>query len=231
MARIVVPGAAYHVTHRGNRREPVFFDEADREYYLHWLRACAEACGVEVWAYCLMPNHVHLVVTGREPDSLAKTMGRTHRRHARWINLQHGWSGHLWANRFHSSLLDDVHLRNAIRYVELNPVRAGIVARAPDYPWSSARFHCLGADDPLVTHALGYVTDGLQWAQWLAEGLPDAAVEALRRNTATGRPTADPEYVRLLERRLARSIHPRRRGRKSEKRGQLPNLRSAGGNG
>jgi putative transposase len=229
MARIVVPGAAYHITHRGNRREPVFFDDADREYYLYWMRRCAEDCGVEVWAYCLMSNHVHLVATGREPDSLSKTMARAHRRQARWINLQRGWSGHLWANRFHSSLLDEVHLRNAIRYVELNPVRAGLVARAEDYRWSSARFHCFGAEDLLVSTALGYVTDGMQWAEWLAEGLPGGMAETLRRNTATGRPTADPDYVRLLERRLARTIQPRRRGRKTAtKQGQLPNSKVAG---
>jgi len=176
-----------------------------------------------------MSNHVHLVLTGREPDSLSKTMGRAHRRHARWVNLRHGWSGHLWANRFHSSLLDEIHLRNAICYVELNPVRAGMVTRAEDYRWSSARFHCFGAEDRLVSTTLGYVTDGRQWAEWLSEGLPDAAAGTLRRNTATGRPSADPDYVRLLEKRLSRTIHPRRRGRRpAGKEGQLPYFQAAG---
>jgi putative transposase len=211
MARIVAPGGAYHVTHRGNRREAVFFDDSDRESYRHGLKSDSELFGVEIWAYCLMTNHVHLVVTSPEPDSLGKIIGRAHRRHACRINKRHGWSGHLWANRFHSSLLDEIHLRNAVRYVELNPVRAGLVARAEDYPWSSARSHCGGAEDPLLSRRRIALTAGASWSAWLAEGLSDAELELIRDNTSTGRPTAVPEAIRWLERHLERTIQPRRR--------------------
>ncbi len=211
IARVIVPGCWYHITHRGNRREAVFFDDADRFYYRHWLHHHAEQYGVEVAAYCLMTNHVHIVATARASNSLAKAMGRAHARHALWINRRQGWSGHLWANRFHSTLLDERHLLNAIRYVELNPVRAGLAARAEDYRWSSAPAHCFGTEDPLLGAAALDLPGAAAWSDWLAEGLAPADLDLLRRNTATGRPTGTVDFVRELERQLRRPLALRRR--------------------
>ncbi len=193
----------YHITHRGNRRQPVFFDDADREYYRHWLRRDATKWGLDIWAYCLMTNHIHLVVTANSSYSLRKVLGRAQSRHARWVNRRRGWSGHLWEDRFHSSLLDEAHFHNAVQYVELNPVRAGIVARAESYQWSSARSHCLGVDDPLLS---GVIAPQPGWSAWLEKGLPAADIEQLRLNTSTGRPTAAPEFVKDLEARLRRKL-------------------------
>lgn len=114
-ARVVVPGVAYHITHRGNRREAVFFDDEDRHVYLALLREYTERYGLAVWAYCLMTNHIHLIAVPQSEGSMALAMGRAHMRYARWLNRKRGWCGHLWANRYFSSALDDEHLWRAVR--------------------------------------------------------------------------------------------------------------------
>ena len=205
-ARIVVPGAAYHVTHRGNRKGEIFFRDEDREAYRRYLAEEASEHELEIWAYCWMSNHVHLVVVGHRADSLARAIGIAHRRYARYVNRRHEWTGHLWANRFHSTLLGGSHVLNAIRYVELNPVRAGLVAEAGAYPWSSARARCQGVDDSLLARRRplpGAISD---WRSWLAEGLEPEALEALRRSTSSGCPCAPPESVRSLEKHLGRRL-------------------------
>ena len=216
-ARVVVPGLAYHLTHRGNRGADVFFTPGDREVYQSWLGEYADAYGLEVWAYCLMTNHVHLLAVARERDSLAMAIGRTHMRFARWVNRRQGWRGHLWGNRFFSTPLDEPHLWQAVRYVELNPVRAGIVRRAEEYPWSSARAHCLGSADPLLSESRPFLGRVADWSAWLAQGLDLEAIAELRRNTSTGRPTGSPEFTARLEEQLGRMLRPRKNGRKRRK--------------
>jgi putative transposase len=141
LARLARVNQPYHVTHRGNQRGPVFFTDEDRAAYLADLARCAAQAGLDIWGYCLMSNHIHLLAVPRRPDSLARGMGRAQQRHARRVNAAQGWLGHLRANRFYSTPLDEAHLWTAIKYIELNPVRAGVVARAEDYRWSSARAH------------------------------------------------------------------------------------------
>jgi putative transposase len=130
LARIVVPGLPHHVTQRGNRREAIFFEDGDQEVYRDLLREQAEKTGVSVWAYCMMPNHVHLILVPCEPDSLGRAVGETHRRYTNFINARGRWTGHLFQSRFASVALSDTHLLRAVRYVSLNPVRAGLVPRA-----------------------------------------------------------------------------------------------------
>lgn len=141
LARVAVSDQPYHVTHRGNRRGQVFFSDADRRAYLEDLARCAAHAGLDIWGYCLMTNHIHLLVVPRRPESMARGLGRAQQRHARRIHAAQGWSGHLWANRFFSTPLDPSHLWTAIKYIEINPVRAGLATRAEDYAWSSARAH------------------------------------------------------------------------------------------
>ena len=126
-------------TCRGNHTAPVFFSDTDREVYLAMLLESCRSFKLDVWAYCLMTNHVHLIAVPRERASMAGAIGRCHMRYSRWINKQRAWTGHLWANRYHSSLLGDEHLWNAVRYVEQNPVRARMVAKCEEWPWSSTR--------------------------------------------------------------------------------------------
>ena len=140
----------HHVTQRGNRRQQTFFGEED---YLHYLELMAQFCRAEqvaIWAYCLMPNHVNLIVVPQSAESLCRSIGEAHRRYTRWINFREGWRGHLWQGRFASFVMDEDHLLTAARYVELNPVRAGLVQAPGRYRWSSAAAHLRGRDDALV---------------------------------------------------------------------------------
>ena len=133
IARIVLPGAPHHVTQRGNRREPVFFEDGDYVLYKNLLAEAAERAGTSVWAYCLMPNHVHLILVPTTEDGLRATLADAHRRYTRHINARHEWTGHLWQGRFGSVAMDEEHLMHAVRYVSLNPVRARLVRRARDW--------------------------------------------------------------------------------------------------
>lgn len=140
-ARVIVPGVPYHVTQRGNNREAVFRSGEERWRYLRLLRTHAVQDGTGILAYCLMTNHVHLVAIPEKVDSLAHTLGRTHCEYTLLTNREAGRSGHLWQSRFYSCPLDLRHLFNAIRYVELNPVRVGLADTAREWGWSSARAH------------------------------------------------------------------------------------------
>lgn len=216
--RVVWAGVPHHVTQRGNRRIPVFYTDDDRKAYLKLLCEYAGKHAVKVLAYCLMTNHVHLVVVPETSDGLHRAFKPLHMRHAQQVNRAHGWNGHLWQGRFFSSILDDTYLWNAIRYVELNPVRARLVEKAEDYRWSSAGSHCSSRRDPSLTtdaswrrrfKAIG------NWSDWLARGVDDESIELLRRNANKGLPCGSAAFVAGLERTTGRTLHERPRGRPS----------------
>jgi len=214
LARVVAPGLPHHLTQRGNRRQQTFFSDDDYRTYLALMaKWCGEA-GVAVWAYCLMPNHVHLIVVPASEDGLRRAVGEAHRRYTRRINFREGWTGHLWQGRFASFPLDETHLLVAARYVELNPVRARLCAGPCDWRWSSARAHRDGRDDGLcaVHPLLDLMPD---WPAFLAGGLRDEEAEALRRHERTGRPLGGPAFIERLEGELGRDLKPRKRGPKA----------------
>lgn len=213
LARVVAPGLPHHVTQRGARRLPTFFGDSD---YVLYRRLLAEFCGksaVAVWAYCLMPNHVHLVLVPADDDGLRRALAEAHRRYALLINRRSDWRGHLWQERFHSFVMDEAHLLAAVRYVELNPVRAGLAAAPEDWPWSSTRAHLAGEDDGLVEvrPLLERIGD---WRSFLDQTAPPAEIEALRRHGRTGRPLGPRDFLERLELQAGRPILPRPRGRK-----------------
>jgi putative transposase len=212
-ARIVVPDVPHLVTQRGNRRQQTFFNDADRALYKRLVATFAARAGVAIWAYCLMPNHVHLIMLPATADGLARALGEAHRRYTRQVNMREGWTGYLWQGRFASAPVDDHHLLAAARYIEQNPARAGLVQRPADWPWSSARAHLEGRDDALVQVAplLARVPD---WAAFLAAGLDQGTMEALRRGERTGRPLGTPAFIADLEVRVGRRLAPRKAGRK-----------------
>src|SRR3974377_1045463 len=150
LARVVVPGLPHHITQRGNRRQQTFFCDEDYRSYLELVGQQCGAHQVEIWAYCLMPNHVHLIAVPQSADGLRRAIGEAHRRYTRMVNFREGWGGHLWQGKFASFVLDEPYLLTAARYVELNPVRAGLVNTPRQYRWSSARAHLRGKDDALV---------------------------------------------------------------------------------
>jgi putative transposase len=161
---------------------------------------------MELWAYCLMTNHVHLIVVGRNRDSLSRAIGNTHRVHSRRINEEHDWTGHLWANRFYSTVLGELHLWNAARYVESNPVRSGLVSNALDYRWSSARAHAGLTEDPLLAPDRPFPGSIAAWGTWLDVGNDQPEYAVLRKNTRTGRPTGSTRFVKRIEKLLGRPL-------------------------
>src|SRR5260370_5234464 len=147
IARIIVADRRYHVTQRGNGGERTFFSDDDCALYRDLLGEACRDAKVGVWAWCLMPNHVHLILTPSDGDGLRRALARVHRRYAGVVNAVRRRTGHFWQGRFGAVAMDEDHLAAAFRYVSLNPVRARLAARAHDWRWSSARAHlAFGAD-------------------------------------------------------------------------------------
>jgi putative transposase len=215
LARIVAPNLPHHVTQRGNRRETIFFEPGDHQVYLRHLAREARKARVEIWAYCLMPNHVHLILVPADGEGLAHAVGETHRCYTNFINNRRGATGHLFQARFASVVMDDAHLINAARYVSLNPVRAGLVSRPEDWPWSSVRAHLQGRDDGVVKVApiLERVGDFSALIGGNAHCHEEEYAQ-IRKSESTGRPLGSKSFVAALERDLGRTIALRRPGRK-----------------
>jgi REP-associated tyrosine transposase len=213
LARIVVPGLPHHVTQRGNRRQTIFFEDGDYALYRDLLAERAAKAGVAVWAYCLMPNHVHLILMPAAEDGLARTLGETHRRYTGFVNARMRVTGHLFQGRFGSAAMDEPHLMAAARYVALNPVRAGLVRRARDWPWSSARAHLAGRDDGLVTVAPLIERTAGRFADLLEVEVTPEEFAAIRAAETIGRPLGASAFLARLERRLGRAVRPGQRGR------------------
>ena len=135
LARLVIPGLPHHITQRGNRRQKTFFNDGDYQAYLELMAEWCGEHGVEIWSYCLMPNHVHLIAVPKTEDGLRCAIGEAHRRYTRRINFRKKWRGYLWQGRFASFVMDEPYLLAAARYVELNPVRAKLVKTARQWPW------------------------------------------------------------------------------------------------
>ena len=207
IARAIVPGVPHHVTQRGNFQQDVFLTDEDREQYLAWLAQYAARFRTRFWAWCLMSNHVHFVAVPEREDALARTLHHTHQRYAQYLNRRLGRRGHLWQGRFFSCALDEQHAYLAVRYVERNPVRAGLVERPEEYRWSSARGHVGRCADPLVARGDAFSESIPDWSAYLSEGEPAEWRGALRRATLTGRPLGEGGFVKKIERALGRRLH------------------------
>jgi len=216
LARVVAANCPHHITQRGNRRQQTFFSEDDYRAYLNLL---AEWCGkheVRIWAYCLMPNHVHLIVVPPTADALGRAIGEAHRRYTRRVNFRKGRRGHLWQGRFASFAMAGRHVLAAARYVERNPVKAKLVRSAAAWPWSSAAAHVSGKSDGiaetnwLAKRIAGWVCT---WAAHLRKADEKDFASAMRLHEATGRPLGDKGFVKKLELTLGRVLLPRRPGR------------------
>ena len=225
LSRIVIPDVAHHVTQRGNRRLPVFFGDDDRRLYLDLVREGCLKAQVTCLAWCLMDNHVHLVLVPQTQAGLRDALGEAHRRYSRAINFREGWRGYLFQGRFASYPMDDAHLMAAVRYVENNPVAAKLVAQAEDWPWSSARSHIAGkqVSGDTLTDVAALARHVPNWRAYLAHGaeaaeaLPqaEAVLEAIEARLRTGRPLAEAAWIAEAERAMMRSMTPAKRGRKA----------------
>ena len=221
LARICIPDVPHHVTQRGNRRQPVFFADEDYAAYKELVAESCARAGVRCLAWCLMPNHVHLILVPSEADGLRAALAEAHRRYSRRINFAHGWTGYLWQGRFASYPMDEAHLMTAIRYVELNPVRAKLATSAEAWRWSSARAHVTGKDDGL-TDLAAMAGVHRNWRAMLRRGLEagdldpadEAAIEAHQR---TGRPWGDAACVRWREQSTGRTLARQKPGPRPKK--------------
>ena len=224
LSRIVIPGVPHHVTQRGNRRLPVFFSDDDRREYLQLVAGAAEASGTRCLAWCLMDNHVHLILVPSDSDGLRATLGEAHRRYTRMINFREGWRGHLFQGRFASYPMDDAHLMVAVRYVENNPVAAGITAQAQVWPWSSAKSHLQGRRTRIdrLTDIAALSLAVPNWKAMLRHGLEaggasaqgEAVSEAIEARLRTGRPLAAADWTAKQEAAQGRAMMPNKRGPK-----------------
>jgi len=225
LARVVIPHVAHHITQRGNRRLPIFFSDDDRSTYLALLAASLTVSDTRCLAWCLMDNHVHLILVPVTTDGLRAALGEAHRRYTRAINFREGWRGYLFQGRFASYPMDDAHLIAAVRYVENNPVAARMVDRAEDWRWSSARSHVAGrrAVGDRLTDVAALGRHVRNWRAMLRHGAElgdtdaagEALAEAIEARLRTGRPLAAVEWVAKLEAALDRPLAPQRRGPKA----------------
>ena len=194
----------------------MFFSEDDYRAYVDLLADALETSESQIWAWCLMPNHVHLIVVPADQDGIRATVANVHRRYAARINARNRWTGHFWQGRYGSVAMDEAHLHNALAYVTLNPVRARLVDRPEQWRWSSVHAHLAGRDDVITTVApvLSRVGD---FAAFLDRSFDDDDFTALRRAEVIGRPVGSAEFIAGLEEQFGRPLAPRKRGRKAAK--------------
>ncbi len=213
LARVVIPGMPHHVTQRGNRRQPTFFGDDDYAAYVELMGQWCNERGVEVWAYCLMPNHVHLIAVPQSEDALRLALGEAHRRYTRRVNFREGWRGHLWQGRFASFVMDEPYLLAAARYVELNPVRAKLAVAPSEYRWSSVRAHLKGKDDGLVRVGPLLEMAG-SWRRLLTSAVSEEELREFREHERTGRVLGSEEFQERLEKKLGRVLRRQKPGPK-----------------
>jgi putative transposase len=214
-ARVVAVDIAHHITQRGNAKRFILDGDADREVYLNLLKESIEQHEISLIGYCLMSNHVHLVIIPRKADGMAAALKLTHGRYAAFWNAKHRSSGHVWQGRYYSYPLDREHLWRALRYTELNPVRAGLVAQAESWTWSSAAIHCGAAavGGFLAMEPWKEQWSVSSWKEYLSAGETESEILSVRQCTHTGRPLGTEEFVCDLEGSTKRRLAPRKGGR------------------
>lgn len=216
-SRIVIPGVPHHVIQRGNRRQPIFFSDADRGRYVDWLAEGCQRFATTCLAWCLMDNHIHLILVPSTVDGLRGPIASASTRLSQRINLSQQTSGHLFQGRYASYAMDEAHLMAALRYVENNPVRAGVVDAAEQWAWSSAAAHVARRPDRLVS-GREFAETIPNWRAMLASGLEAAEAEgqAVEAALLSGRPRAAPAWLAAHASHIGDRVAPRRRGRPSK---------------
>ena len=210
IARLIVPGYPHHITQRGNYRQIVFNDDADKREYLELVALYGKKFHLTILSYCLMNNHVHFIIIPKNEDSLASTFRIAHTRYSQYFNKKIQAYGHLWQGRFYSCVLDDRHLIATARYVERNPVRVKIVKNPADYSWSSARNHTgISHNDIIDTSDLFKYIEVKQkeWKKFIGESDEPDEVAVIRKYTMTGRPLGGVSFIQKLEKAFDKKLH------------------------
>ena len=213
--RMYLPGVPYHIIQRGNNRDATFFVEQDCQYYLECLYGATRRYQADVHAYVLMTNHVHLIVNPKKKSNLGKAIGEVHRRYTRMINLRENWKGYLWQGRFASYPMDNNWLLKAAAYVELNPVKAGIVKKAWDYRWSSVHAHLAGQDSLGIILPEKLLSLAGDWKTYLKEAQANSGIE-FEQHGRTGRPLGSEHFIEKAERLLQRDLKKKKPGPKGD---------------
>jgi putative transposase len=219
IARIVGTGYPHHIVERGNNRERVFANPIDYEKYLSFLSKYSEEKETAVLAYCLMPNHIHLLVRPPGEDTLAKMMQGITLCYSKYFNRENGRTGRLWECRYHSTVVDgDTYLWTVSKYIENNPVRAGIVKKPEDYPYSSAKAHILREKDPVLKEPLFGTGELDEYRRFVKSEEDKRILEQIRKQTRSGKPLGDVGFLETLSEKIGRSLsfRPKGRPRKSQ---------------
>jgi putative transposase len=213
LARFIIPDIPHHITQRGNGRQRTFFCDEDYALYRDLLREHCAAHGVAVWSWVLMPNHVHLILVPQHQDSLRAALSQVHRAYAGHIHAREQRTGHFWQGRFGCVAMDEAHLMAAIPYVALNPVRARLVTRAPQWAWSSVHAHLNPAKGDGLTETAPVLERVGDFSALLRAGEDEAISMTLRRAETIGRPLGDGAFMDWIKAQLGRDATPGRRGR------------------
>lgn len=223
IARIIAPGYPHHITQRGNNRATVFFDDEDRQTYLKLLSGYAHKHSLQIWAYCLMDNHIHLLAVPETETALARGIGLTNQVYTQYLNRKLNQSGRVWQNRFFSCVVgSEQYLWAVARYIERNPLKVGLAERADDYQWSSAKAHLTETNDT-VLHTTTWLpqSERAAYSEFvLAEN--DGMDDAIRKATRTGRPFGSENFIEKLELQLNQALKPQKVGRPRKKIGGCP---------
>lgn len=214
LARAVFAGVPHLVTQRGNGGARTFFEEGDYRLYCDLLAEHAALTGVEIWSWVLMPNHVHLILVPPDEDAIRRTLAPVHRRYASQVHARLKRSGHFWKGRFGCVAMDDAHLAAALRYIALNPLRAGIAAQPCAWRWSSVQVHLGHVADDGITAGARVRARYPDFAALLAAGEDEALSKRLRRAETIGRPVGNDAFLERLERQTGRALRPGKRGPK-----------------
>ena len=233
IARLVLPGLPLHITQRGVNRAAIFLGDQDRLHFRSVLQDAFIEHGVDLHAYVLMDNHVHLLATASDAPALGRAMRLMGQHYVRYFNHRYGRIGTLWQGRFKSCLVqDDRHLMQVIRYIELNPVRAAMVDAADAYRWSSVHGH-LGIPDPLLTLHPVYlataatpVQRSAQHRAWLGEAIHDETLANIRRYIAQERAFGNPRFQQMVEKTLGQHASYRPGGRPPSSQTGKPGLKT-----
>ena len=214
IARIIAFNYPHHITQRGNNRSTVFFDDEDRQTYLKLLAGYAQKHQFQILAYCLMDSHIHLLAVPETETALARGIGMTNQVYTQYLNRKLKQSGRIWQNRFFSCVIEkDQYLWAVARYVERNPVKAGLVEHAELYLWSSAKSHITGSIDPLLGSTSWLSLQEQNGYANFIRSVDEKADNAIRKATMTGRPFGSECFIDMLEFRLNQPLRPKKSGR------------------
>lgn len=217
IARVVSIGYPHHVVQRGNNKERIFFEHTDRERYLLLLKKYSDKTKSPILAYCLMTNHVHLLVRPKAEGSLSQMMHGMASCYAQFVNNKYTRTGHLWENRYYSCIVDnESYLWAVARYIEQNPRRAKLVEQEEDYCYSSARAHLGIIKDDILGEELFSDKQRKEYEQFLHESMPEAEIKAIRRTARIGQPLGSQNFIEKMERQLHRKLNFNPRGRPSK---------------